>query len=80
MPGVVKRKGNLYVDPGCHYPGNRPPLGVSAREFDRVFTIPTAQSSRISFFIHPAAIPAGTAVLSLPKAPCQLCRPSRCVV
>ncbi len=61
---VVKRKGNLYVDPGCHYTGNQPPLSVSAREFGRVFTIPAAaQSTRISFFIHPAAIPAGSAVL-----------------
>jgi hypothetical protein len=64
VPGVVKRKGNVYMAPACRYNGNEPPFDVSARDSSRVFSVPPeAQSDRISFLIHPAAIPAGTAVL-----------------
>jgi hypothetical protein len=64
LPGTVRRKGNLYVAPVCRYTRNGAPLRVSPRESQRVFTIPSdTQSSRISLFIHPAAIPTGTAVL-----------------
>lgn len=68
---VVKVKPNSVTEyPACTYEQTGPPLGVSGRLFNQVFSFPPdPPRSAASFIIHPAAVPAGTTVFIVIDSP-----------